>query len=259
MAPKKHKHHSSSSSSSSSDEEQDVATSHDDETAELNKLILTNSEPVYDKPTMNINDTKIVFGKNKLLPVNRNIKNNFPVDTSQETSPAVASQEKPPKQSPVEKPKHKHTRKHKKKHKDNSSDEEVNMMYTEQPPTQFMPSVPIDNIQQFTPTNDIITVYPDYNGPYKVNKKVFRICYITIVAVMLITLVFIIMLQNFRRYLMITQTTNQSTVQGGSTVDETPHIVDDEPQTQAPNDDLFSDVFKSTRLRDSKGRFVKMC
>ena len=255
MSPKKHKHI-SSSSSSSSDEEQnvvdDVATSHDntndvvadDETAELNKLILTNSEPVYDKPTMNINDTKIVFGKNRLLPVNRNIKNNFPNVATQETSPV----EQPPKQSPVEKPKHKHTRKHKKKHKDDSSDEEVN-----QPTSQFMPSVPVD-----TTPNDIITVYPDYNGPFKVNKKVFRICYITIVAVMLITLVFIVMLQNFRRYLMITQPTNQPIVQGGNVDDETPH--DEQQQTQTseiPNDDLFGDVFKPTRLRDSKGRFVK--
>ena len=269
----------------------------DDEEAEINKLIVRHNEPTFSTPTMNITediDTKVTIGKNKILPLNRIVKNNFDIKTQYNDNNKdninndneIKSQYNDDKEVKTQ---HKDDKEvNEDINKNNKNDENNNKDINNKQNIIFDNDdiIKYDNIKDKSQTmilssslmknnDNIVVLYPNYNGPYKINKKVFRICYLAVVSVMLVTLLFIIMLQHFKKYLETTQIENNidnninKPLIGGNdtnTQEQTQELTTILTQQSTPYEDIESMLFnehnKQTpikqRQRDSKGRFVKI-
>ena len=266
--------------------------------AELDKLILRNNNPVFTSPTFDMNNDKLnnikQIGKGKILPMNRIIKNNnesqdnkqnvfrevkqiqnkeredeiksqqvetFDEPTTENNESTSNEDKEVDTQSEQDKPtnndtiKYENTQSEQTKDKQNKTSTKNIKYYS--PSRDLLNS--LHNSEQNDFIDECITLYPDDVGTYKINKKVFRICYLTIVCVMLIILLFIIILQSFKKYLIQKQQLDNKTnlpnvVQGGQTqsfaLDE---IIN--KNIDKNKEVIFEDC--NQRLRDSRGRFVK--
>lgn len=259
----------------------------DDEEAEINKLIVRHNEPTFSTPTMNITediDTTVTIGKNKLLPLNRIVKNNFDIKSqyNDNNENNIKKNNEIKTQYNEDKEVDEDINKNNKHDEDNKDiNNKQNIKY------DIDNNIKYDNIKDKSQTlilssslmknnnDDIVVLYPNYNGPYKINKKVFRICYLAVVSVMLVTLLFIIVLQHFKKYLETTQIENNidnninKPLIGGNdtnTQEQTQEPTTILTQQSTPYEDIESMLFNEhnkqipikQRQRDSKGRFVKI-
>ena len=303
--------------SSSSDEDTNYADQieqfkevDDNEEADIDKLIVRPTEPAYSTPTFSVNDNYVRGRQSKTLPMNRILKNNLDIVeqpdeytnvnrqvkqtqaltndeskamTNDDESKAMTNEEA---QEITNEEAQEMTNDESKA----MTDEEDNIMYT--------PMVNDHCLSNAKPTirhhkqilnNDVATVYLDYSGPYKINRKVFRVCYLTVVVIMLLTLLFIIGLQHFRKYLINNQSEHMPLTYTGGTLEERTNTLrsletnDSQPMpellrvsnakasekpiplqaSEANALDIIANkhdvVFEPPkRLRDSKGRFIKV-
>ena len=286
-------------SSSSDDEQTNYAeqieqfkggNDNDDDEAEIDKLILKHVEPVFSKPTFDMQADVVKSRKSKTLPMNRILKNNLDINEQSDDCTNINRQVKQYQDANVL------TRnEHEEVDTDANMPHEANgecfrreangecfrreandLRPLEESNTKLTASDYNLHEQRELPyehktmaNDDVIMVYPDYSGPYKINKKVFRICYISVVVIMLITLMFIIVLQHFRGYItskqhvevMESKQDSEPTVFAGGGNDEKITADDEQPIVNSL-DNIISKhnvVIKPVgRMRDSKGRFIKM-
>lgn len=266
--------------------------------AELDKLILRNNNPVFTSPTFDMNNDQVnnikQIGKGKILPMNRIIKNNNESQDNKqnvfrevkqiqnkEREDEIKSQQVETFDEPTTENNESTSNEDKEVDTQSEQDKSTNNDTIKYENTQSEQTkdkqnkTSTKNIKYYSPSRDLlnslhnseqndfidecITLYPDDVETYKINKKVFRICYLTIVCVMLIILLFIIILQSFKKYLMQKQQFDNKTnlpnvVQGGQT------------QSSALDEIINKNIDKNKEvifedcnqcLRDSKGRFVK--
>ena len=275
-------------SSSSDDEQTNYAeqieqfkggNDNEDDEAEIDKLILKHVEPVFSKPTFDMQADVVKSRKSKTLPMNRILKNNIDINEQSDDCTNINRQVKQYQDANVL------TRnEHEKVNTDVNTDvnmprEANDLRPLEDSNTKLTASDYNLHEQRELPyehttmaNEDVIMVYPDYSGPYKINKKVFRICYISVVVIMLITLMFIIVLQHFRGYIISKQHVEVAKSKQDSkplvfTGANVPNEHDDNEQqlATAATNSLDNIINKQNiviepvkRMRDSKGRFIKM-
>lgn len=262
-------------SSSSDDEQTNYAeqieqfkggNDNDDDEAEIDKLVLKHVEPVFSKPTFDMQADVVKGRKSKTLPMNRILKNNLDINEQTDDCTNINRQVKQYQDANVL-TRNEHEEVDITSEQNNvDTNANTNELSKEESDKLLVPYDLTTGHHKTITNEDVIMVYPDYSGPYKINKKVFRICYISVVVIMLITLMFIIVLQHFRNYIISKQSVIVESEQNSKPLVFTGANVPNEQQlaTAATNslDNIISKhnvVIKPVgRMRDSKGRFIKI-
>ena len=253
------------------------------EEAELDKLIVKPKELEYSTPTFNMNSSGDVKGKqSKTLPMNRILKNNLDIQEQPDNYTNINRQVKQYQENNGEvntiQTSGEDNIASTMLTKETTTDEQQeiktdkldnNVDINGENNTLLLPYDSVASTRKQCLNNDIVVMYPDYNGPYKINKKVFRICYISVVVIMLITLLFIIVLQHFRNYIISKQPVevaeseqdSKPTAFTGGWNNE--KITKDYEQPIANSlDNIINKqnivIEPVKRMRDSKGRFIKV-
>lgn len=242
----------------------------EDDEAEINKLILKHVEPVFSKPTFDMQADVVKGRKSKTLPMNRILKNNLDINEQTEDYINVNRQVKQYHDTNVL------TRN---EHEEADITSEQNNVDTnantnelskeentnEESDKLLLPYDLTTGHHKTITNEDVIMVYPDYSGPYKINKKVFRICYISVVVIMLITLMFIIVLQHFRGFIISKQHVevmdSKPTMFAGGWNNEKLAEDDEQPIVNSLDNIINKQnivIEPVKRMRDSKGRFIKV-
>lgn len=170
----------------------------DDYTADIDQLVVRDTEPVFPTATMQYASPGITiddvpsYASSPVPPstyMSSGITANAP-DSSQ-VSPSVSPDSvpgNPPQVVEVDTPT-----------QPLPKDNEEDVVGITPPTVSRRLSMPIVSARD---PSVIMEVEPNYNGPWHINKKAFRVCYIIIIAIMLLSLLAIIVLQNYRKFMM---------------------------------------------------------
>lgn len=223
----------------------------DDYTADIDQLVVRDTEPEFPTATIQYASPQIIiddvpsYASSPVPPstyMSSGITANAPDST--QISPSVTSDSvpsNPPQVVEVDTPT-----------QPLSKDDEEDVGGITPPTVSRRLSMPIASARD---PSVIMEVEPNYNGPWHINKKAFRVCYIIIIAIMLLSLLAIIVLQNYRKFMMtklvssspaqITENIAEHVFTGGNVAESSPSNSLEAIAEQASADDPHMADFMS--------------